>query len=242
MNWLRELQRGVDALESVVLDVVAGSTPWLAPIIPAWLTFEHSQTRLGFPVWLAMAAALAVECLGLSTIHTSLQFWNYNETKRQVDAGAPFWVAIIAAIFYLAIIVVVNIILDTSPAAERLAKALLSLISVVAGVTLALRAQHKRRLADMADRRVEEREERAARRREKLAVAVPPLPVAVPMAVPVREWQTKAEFLAYMANANGSGPKSAEELKARGVPHRTAYRWWGEWKVKHEAMVAGSVS
>lgn len=171
------------ALELMLVDVIAALIPWLAPVIPAYMAFSHMTSVLAFPAWVATLGAMVVEFLGLSTVHTTFSFWRYNDEReaRRIQhqqhgrgrrkalprraAGAPVLVAGITAGFYLAVIITVNVLLDDAGLVEKIAKALLSLLGTVAAVTLAIRAQHARRLA--------EAEERKLSRKENLSRKVP---------------------------------------------------------------------
>lgn len=148
-------QRMTQAAEGTLLDNVAATTPWLAPLLPASIAYANMRVHLGFDWWLAFVGALVIEFLGLAAVHTSFQLWQYNETRNQSDEAAPFWWAVGSVGIYLTIVILVNIILEaanvivwTPPAwASISSKALLSLLSIVAAFVLALRSQHARRLA-----------------------------------------------------------------------------------------------
>lgn len=150
-RWRRMTQ----AAEGTLLDNVAATTPWLAPLLPASIAYANMREWLGFDVWLAFVGALVIEFLGLAAVHTSFQLWQYNETKNQSEEAAPFYWAVGAVVVYLGIVILVNVILEaanvtawTSAAVASIAaKALLSLLSIVAAFVLALRSQHARRLA-----------------------------------------------------------------------------------------------
>lgn len=168
-------RRITEALERTLVDNVAATVPWLAPIAPAYMAYRGVTNVLGWDAWVAWTVALAVEGLGLAVTSTAFQLWDWNDKKNLSDQAAPLWVAIAAEAFYLAVIVTVNVLLDGEAGIiERAAKALLSLLSVVAAVTLALRAQHARRLAEKRllyeERREERRQSKLLKEQAKLAV------------------------------------------------------------------------
>jgi len=173
------------ATENLLIDVVASYSPWVAPLVPALETYQNMITHLGFPAWASWAAAICVETLGLSSIQTAVSFWQWNDSKNKSDPKAPVLLAILTGSFYLLTVLTVNAMLDDSPGVHRLAKALLSSLSVCAGVILALRAGHARRMAETEQVRQERKTERATRRTERVALhstkpaiqAVDPLPV-----------------------------------------------------------------
>lgn len=160
VHALGEWKRLTDALDQVLVGNIAASVPWLAPVIPASIAFDHMVRVLDFHPVVAGVGALVVEFLGLATVATTFQLWDYNEEKRKTDQNAPVWVAGGMAAFYLVVVLVVNVILDNSDPTHRVAKGLLSSLSIVGAVTLAVRAQHARRLADIAEERDQRRKER----------------------------------------------------------------------------------
>ena len=162
-----------NAFERTLVDNVAATVPWLAPISPAYMAFHNVTTIFGWDPWVAWTIALAVEGLGLAVTSTAFHLWDWNDTKKDKDRSAPLWVAITTVVFYLIVVITVNVILDSQATApERIAKALLSLLSVVAAVTLALRSQHARRVEErnleLEERRAERKEEREFKRQLKL--------------------------------------------------------------------------
>jgi hypothetical protein len=151
----------IRAVENVLIDNVAATVPWLAPLVPAYMVHDSMINRLGFPLWMGWAGAAVVEFLGLAAVSTAFQFWDYNQGKNKSDNAAPVWIALITASFYMLVVLVVNVMLDQAETINKLAKALLSLLSVVAAVVLALRAQHARRLTDIDRRKIERKEARS---------------------------------------------------------------------------------
>jgi hypothetical protein len=156
LNGWRDLTR---ALEGALVDNLAATSPWLAPLIPAYLGFRNMTGVLGFPPWVGIVGAIVIETLGLSTVHTVFTLWDYNDSRRKSDQRAPMWAALIVAVMYVLIILTVNVLLDyDSEPVEKVAMALLSSLSVVAAITLAVRANHARRVSDIQAEREERRE------------------------------------------------------------------------------------
>ena len=104
--------------------------------------------ELDFPKWASLAAAIYVETLGLSSIQTSVSFWQWNDTANKSNPKAPVFLSILTGSFYLTTVLTVNAMLDNALGVYRLAKALLSSLSVCAGIILALRVGHSRRVAE----------------------------------------------------------------------------------------------
>lgn len=150
----------IRALESVVVDLIAAASPWLAPVIPAFLVYRALIYRLQFPWQIALISAVVVEFLGLSTVHTAFSLWDYNETRRKSDQRAPVAIALVMAVVYISAVMVVNVLLDDGATIERIALSLLSLLTVVASVTLAIRANHARRLEEIREQKAEARASR----------------------------------------------------------------------------------
>lgn len=171
------------ATENLLIDVVASYSPWVAPVVPALMTYQNMITHLGFPAWASWAAAICVETLGLSSIQTAVSFWQWNDSKSKSDPRAPVMVAILTGGFYLLTVLTVNAMLDDAPGVNRLAKALLSSLSVCAGVILALRAGHARRMAETEQTKLDRKVERAIRRAERVAIhsAKPAIKVTDPL-------------------------------------------------------------
>ena len=180
VNTLRGLLAMVQATEALLVDLVAAVSPWLAPLTPALLTWQSMTNTLGFPVWAAWAAAATVETLGLSSIQTAYSLWSYEGNRRKSDPRAPVLVAILTGAFYLVTVITVNALLDPGPPIHKLAKGLLSSLSVCAGLVLALRAGHAKRLQDLTIEKAERKAERQATRkmkeRRRAEVARDPLP------------------------------------------------------------------
>lgn len=181
VTFLESLLKLNRATENLLIDVVASYSPWVAPIVPAFMTYQNMTTRLGFPAWAGMAAAVCVETLGLSSIQTAVSFWQWNDSKGKSDPKAPVLLAVLTGGFYLLTVLTVNAMLDDAPGVYRLAKALLSSLSVCAGVILALRAGHARRQSLTEQARIERRAERAALRavRSHAQASESPLPVII---------------------------------------------------------------
>lgn len=233
--------------ESKFLDTVASVVPWLAPAPTAWIAFEHLTTVLKLPLPVAAAGALVVEGLGLSTIHTALSFWKDDGLR-----SARLWLAIGAGAFYLAVVIVVNIILDTGPLTAVTAKSLLSLTSIPAAVIVALRAQDNRRRVALAEAKVtaqaeqaqaveaqrqaqimatdERKHARELRHAEKLA-AIQARPEVNSTEISPLPMKSYLEFSKRMNEMNGDGPKSpAQAAEMFGLSGTTAWRYWKKRK------------
>lgn len=202
----------IKRIESTFIDTIAAVTPWLAPLIPAYLVYHNMTERLDYPALFGLIGAAAVEFLGLSAVHTAVTFWQWNDNHKL--ERAPFWFAFGAGLFYVVIVLTVNAALDIwrdVAGVKILAHALLSLLSVDAAVIIAIRAQHARRLTE----RDEARQERQAARRGATG--------NVGDATVTRQPASREDFVtAWRANGHQSIAALAQEL---GVNIRTAQRW-----------------
>lgn len=148
-EWIRNT-------ESSIVNFLSSFAPWLAPIIPAYMTYSHATGVLDFPIAVAVPAAMVVEILGFSAVSTFLAFWFYNRRTVAGSKRAPIEVVIIAFVFYLALIVLSNVLLDASKGEnwETWAivgvRALYTLQTIPAALIVAVRTQHRELLADMA--------------------------------------------------------------------------------------------
>jgi hypothetical protein len=152
VRFLKDWGRFIRAVEGLLIDNIAATAPWLAPLIPASMVYQAMINVLHFDNWIAWTSAVVIETLGLSAITTTFQFWDWNDIKKKREQRAPVLVAGLTALFYLTVVLIVNVLLDkTSPAEQKWAKGLLSSLSICAGVILALRSQHSRRLEESLD-------------------------------------------------------------------------------------------
>lgn len=236
----------INALESSAIDLVSATTPWLAPVIPASQTYLHAINSLKYSEPIAFVAALAVEFLGLAAVSTSVEFWNYNDAlsarkearvqllkgedkkraKERRVVGAPFKLAAGSGLFYIAVILTVNVLLDWGkPFPQVAANVLLSMLAVPAAVIIAIRSQHRRKLTETRRKTasVTESGSVGGGRRSAVPESVTDDP-ADEVSAPIRP-TTYAEYVQSAADRNGSGPLSTSELLALGVGRSSAYEW-----------------
>lgn len=166
LGLLEGWKRLIDGLERVLTDNIAATIPWLGPVVPAYMAYGHVKAQFGWPDEMAWVVAGVIEGVGLSAVATAYQLWNYNETHEQGAARGPFQAALATAGYYLVVVITVNVLLDLfeGKVVRIIAQALLSTLSVVAMVILALRSQHARRLEE--DERARRDEEKKAERSE----------------------------------------------------------------------------
>lgn len=156
-NRFERWNAGVRAAEASLVNLLSAIAPWGAPLAPAYMSYGGMVERLEFAPWVALALAGVIEILGLSTVHTTLQFWRYNRRNRAGYKRQPAGLAASMFGFYLAVILVVNVLLEwpaQSTYIPLLARALLTLLSIPAGATLAMRAMYAEALSESAGGKV----------------------------------------------------------------------------------------
>lgn len=150
LNFFQRALEVNHAVYGLGIDVLAAYSPLLATLIPAYLTYRNTSIHLGFDAWIAFASAAAVEVLGISAVHTAVSLYQYNTSlTRKTDQRSPFWLAFATAVFYIAIVLVVNVGLDAASGSETVnvvASGTLSLLSLVGALIIAVRAQHALKL------------------------------------------------------------------------------------------------
>jgi len=229
------MDKAIQTFERVVIEAVSAFAPWLAPLIPAYLVYSNMIGILMLPEWVALVGAITVECLGLASVNTAVMFWRYNDSKRQIDQSAPMWVALAVGGFYIVVVLTINAILQIWPdnlGVIVLSDALLSLLSVDAGVILAIRSQHARRLDQIAKDKEEQREHR----RELREIAAQKAQEEAQLrATEAQETQLREiaaqkaksiDRIAFLALVDENQSSSIAELaRKHGVNERTAQYW-----------------
>lgn len=147
---IENLNSSIEDAEGAIITFVTTMIPWLAPAMPAWLTYSH-LIEIGIPKPIAGSMALTVEFLGLSAVSTAFQAMRHNKThkadKRKVSLRFP----IIAYVFYILVILTVNIVMEIPMTeiqktwAEIASIGLLTLISTPAFI-IAIARQEQRQI------------------------------------------------------------------------------------------------
>jgi len=152
-------------LDGFAVDLVAKLAPWAAPIPTAYLVGRATVEHLAWPVWVGFVAAVIVESLGLATTSTALTLREYNAEKRKSDPSAPFVLAAALVGVYLVVAVGLTVALDIVPALAVYSPAIFPLLSLTGVTVLALRGDHRRRVAEIEKGKAERRKRRAERKR-----------------------------------------------------------------------------
>ncbi len=193
--------------ESKITSLISRLSPWLAPAPTAYLVGRATMQHLGWPFPIAFIAAIIIECLGLTTVATTLELREYNRTKRKSDPVAPFSLAAFMAGSYLGVAIGLTVMLDIVPTLAIYAPAIFPLMSLAGVTVIALRDDHQRRLAPILEekqKRLEAKLQRdaakrkrteKAKNREQLAVAPPAVAIS-----PKQHAQVEQVLAVYNAN------------------------------------------
>ncbi len=224
MNWFERINGAIEDAEGAIITLVTTLIPWLAPLLPAYLTYSHLTGEIGIPGWVAAAMALSVEFLGLAAIATAFAAMRHNKTQsgkakmRKVSLAFP----VAAYVFYITIVLTVNVVLSLplTPAARQYAQ-----VAALAGLTL-ISAPAFVIAVSRQDQRDVEREWRESRPDKEKGER----PKAK---MHTRARATYAEFaVAQVARAK---PMDVQEIIDNyRVSRRTAYNWLERFREERE--------
>jgi hypothetical protein len=137
----------IGGAENSFLDLLCMVVPYAVPIIPAYLTYQHTIDLMNFPQWVAFTTAFVVETLGMASVATAIKFWGYNRHYKRIENKAPLGLAVSVYVVYVVIVVMVNVILEivsaTRTGAVITAIGMFSLLSFPSSVLVAIRAQFR---------------------------------------------------------------------------------------------------
>lgn len=159
----------VNNTEGSLVNFLTAFSPWLAPLTPAYMTYQHMVSFLAFPRYLSFLLALLVEILGFATVSTWLDFWFFNRRNKAKGKRAPLTAVIVSFGFYLALILASNVIIDVAKefgnegqqaAAVVVVRALLTLQTIPGALIVAVRTGHRELLREIkAEKTKKKREE-----------------------------------------------------------------------------------
>lgn len=142
------LSASINGGERAIIDLASAVVPYMVPIIPAYLMYDHAMNHMGFEPWIAKTAGIVVELLGLASVSTAVRFFLYNrrfkkDAKTENPNKAPFNQAMIIYASYVVIVLIVNVILEWQNSTRSgwtiTAIAAFSLLSFPSGWLVALR-------------------------------------------------------------------------------------------------------
>lgn len=144
--------RNLKFREQIRIELLSAYAPYLAPLIPAVLTYLDLTSFLSLgddiPTFLrhgfGIVAGLTVEFLGLASGHTLASFQAHNKTNAAKKNQVPVWPIGVTFGMYLAIVLSLNVILPWShiTPTEAFTRAALSLMTVPSIIIIATRAMH----------------------------------------------------------------------------------------------------
>jgi hypothetical protein len=108
---------------------------------------------MAFAPWIAMTAAFVVETLGMASISTAVRFWYHNQRYKKSTNKAPFGLAIGVYLFYLLVVMTVNVLLEIEAGLRSPTViwtiGLFTSLSVPSGLLIAIRAQYSELLGNI---------------------------------------------------------------------------------------------
>jgi hypothetical protein len=154
-SWLDALVDWMDSGEHSFVTLLSKIIPLIVPIIPAYVGYSHVTKELEFDPFFGWIYGIVIEGLGYSAIFKAIQFWEGNKKLTSDKNKSPLWVAIAIYIVYLIVILTVNVLLDWQSGViwwRVLAVALISLLSIPAGLLMSISAVHTERKLERLER------------------------------------------------------------------------------------------
>lgn len=177
LKWLTQKikdgeETGITFMSTVV--------PWIVPLIPAYMTYSHAinPKELAFPWPIALCAGISVEALGLTSMYRTFQFLEHNRKYSDSKKKSPWAIPALMYVLYLVDVLSINVVQDIAigePTNRVWVVAMLSLLSIPAGVLIAVTAVHNERVSEHQKVLTEQRENRAKNRENRKAVPEPVL-------------------------------------------------------------------
>lgn len=184
-NFFDGLNDWVNESEGSLVNFLTAFSPWLAPLAPAYMTFRHMDEFLKFPFLISLALSLLVEILGFSTVSTALDFWFHNRKEKAGIKRAPLEIVVGVFVFYLALILVSNVVIDVSMAylsegwqkgSIIVVRALLTLQTIPGALIVAVRTGHRELLREIKkekEQKLSEKEQKPREESEKISENFP---------------------------------------------------------------------
>lgn len=143
-NVFDKITFATKGLEHSFVEMVSTWGPWASALTPASMTFQHVVNSLGFDPFFGWTTALTVEIVGLASGHTIVRFYMHNKKMRAKKDRIPIWPIAFVFVFYLVVIMTINVALDwgNQTTAQIIARICLVLLTVPSIVIVSLRAQH----------------------------------------------------------------------------------------------------
>jgi len=153
--------------EKALTDVAARVGPFVAPIPTAYAVAVSCHTHLDHHPLVALAAGLAIETVGIASVSTALTLREYNTAKRKSDPVAPAGLAFGLGGVYLVSAVGLAVAMEVVPGLAIYAPVVFPVLSLCGATILALRADHRQRLAVIVQDKTERASKRVSKRTSK---------------------------------------------------------------------------
>lgn len=137
-NLFRWLTTWIRNTEHAFITFISAIIPWLVPIIPAYLTGYHVIMELGLPVWAGWVIGAIIEGLGLASMSRTIAFWENNRKYSKDSNKMPIIVPLGTYIWYLVIVIVVNVLLERASGASIIRIWTVGLLATLSVPTAAL--------------------------------------------------------------------------------------------------------
>ncbi len=157
LKWTDRVVAKAEQVEGVAVDLVAILAPWLAPVPSAYLVYRAAVERLEWHPAVAVAAAIAIEAIGVTSIVNALKLWDWNSMRSKAkgekgDRRAPFELALAVCGVYVVVTIGLTVLMDVYPDLAFVAPAIFPVLALVGGLNIALRNGQKGREAERSDR------------------------------------------------------------------------------------------
>ena len=83
VRFFEWLSASINGGERAIIDLASAVVPYMVPIIPAYLMYDHAMNHMGFEPWIAKTAGVVVELLGLASVSTAVRFFLYNRRFKK---------------------------------------------------------------------------------------------------------------------------------------------------------------
>jgi hypothetical protein len=156
-------------VSSLIGNIASNIAPLLAGILPAFMTYYHVINVLHYPPWVAWCAAGLTEFLGLGAGQELMEVWAHNRKYKDEKAKMPWLNSGAAAVWYILIIVVFNVILEAAPNSmfwKITAQALFATLAIAGYALFSAKTLRKEWKKERSESIRERREERTRARGE----------------------------------------------------------------------------
>ena len=167
-NWFERANLWIREVESSMLNFFSLIVPFGASLLPAYMSWYNLGTHMRFSPFFAGVGGVVFELMGLTTLHTLVQFWHHNRkiapieldssatyqakvaAKRKESELLPIGSAIFAYAFYILLTLALNVALDmqTMTPVEIFTRAIICLLPIPSGLMMTTRTLYTEMLFD----------------------------------------------------------------------------------------------